>query len=163
MAYKYTKDLLDCGADPNIKTTSDYTALHISVEKNILESVKILLEFKADPEIKNFLDETPLYLAAKNNYVDVAHLLIKKGADMKSEEPLLVACKYGNYDMVRLFGYYDVIFSYNPSKKINSRNKFKCIEAFKEGKLIREWTNKIPDELTDIIFGYHNPFKNKID
>uniref|UniRef100_A0A8C7Z086 Uncharacterized protein n=1 Tax=Oryzias sinensis TaxID=183150 RepID=A0A8C7Z086_9TELE len=81
-AYKHNKDifsyLLRQGANPNIASTSGFTALHIVSKFNApLCFVKELLDVGANPNVSL---PTPLEFAAVNNREDVMKCLLSAGA-----------------------------------------------------------------------------------
>ena len=67
----------------DLKDKFGYSALHIAVTNNVIESLSMLLKLGADINIKNDEGETPLILAAKNGNVDIVNELIENKADTR--------------------------------------------------------------------------------
>ncbi len=75
------KDFISKGADVNIKNKDGKTPLHIAVENNYEDIVKLLLQKNADVNAKDNNGNTPLHIAVeKGNYFVIKELL-KAGAD----------------------------------------------------------------------------------
>ena len=79
-------------------TASDRTgtALHIAVNYEHVDMVKLLLNKKARKEINNTEGDTPLLIAVKKRNIDIASLLLKHKADSNAKDkdgktPLLIA------------------------------------------------------------------------
>jgi ankyrin repeat protein len=117
--------LLDNGADPNIRDSNTFTALHAAVRDSdygtdhasrvtAAATVKVLLAHGADPNVRinqkkqtvralnevSFQGATPLALAAEVNSLDAIKELVKGGADPKiateqGTTPLMLAVGAG--------------------------------------------------------------------
>lgn len=80
---KYTKIMLDNGADPNYVNENGNSLLMIAVMNNNPEIVKLLLEYGATGLQKNISGQSPLDLAiykiykSDNNMNEVIKLLVK--------------------------------------------------------------------------------------
>jgi ankyrin repeat protein len=77
-----TRLLLDKGADPNVKTNSLETPLHISVVAGHKEIAELLISHGADLNTKRYGydGQTPLSLAKKKGHSEIVELLRKHGA-----------------------------------------------------------------------------------
>ena len=85
--YKKNKQFVDLiitkTKNINHKTKSGETALHISVNLQLFEIVKILLENKADPNIREYENRfTPIFYSVGLNNYEITKLLIKYGSDL---------------------------------------------------------------------------------
>ncbi len=72
---------LEKGADINSVDASGKTALHISIEYNKIDCIKILLENNADVHIQDEEGNTPLHLAVLDESTEIMELLLENGAD----------------------------------------------------------------------------------
>ncbi len=75
------KDFINKGADVNIKNGDGKTPLHIAVEKNYEDIVRLLLQKNADLNTKDNNGNTPLHIAVKNGNYFVVKELLRAGAD----------------------------------------------------------------------------------
>mmetsp|Transcript_9237 Transcript_9237/g.28569 ORF Transcript_9237/g.28569 Transcript_9237/m.28569 type:complete len:379 (-) Transcript_9237:79-1215(-) len=73
--------LLQCGADPNLRTDYGYTALHFACKKNYSDVVKLLLESGAEVNICDNEGDQPLHLAALEGAFQSIFILLESGAD----------------------------------------------------------------------------------
>jgi ankyrin repeat protein len=73
--------LIEEGADPNLKTNSNFTALHYAAEKGSTELVELLINAGADVNALNEAQRSPLHLAADQGNAEIVELLINYGAD----------------------------------------------------------------------------------
>lgn len=102
------KILLGCGANPNLKGLSERAAIHVAVENDMPEAVKILLKAGANIESKGYRHEdTPLHMAASRGFSDIGIILIEYGAkinsrNMQGETPLMYAVDKKRISMIQL-------------------------------------------------------------
>ena len=93
-----TQNLLDAGADPNMRNKIHETPLHYAAKEGHVETVRLLLNRGADPNAQDFLGYTPLHYAALNGHVEVAKLLLERAdpnlRTTSGETPLHFATKY---------------------------------------------------------------------
>lgn len=71
--------LLEGGADPNIRSAEDETALHRAAYWAKKDIVEVLLDAKADPSVRDRKGKTPMRKSYDNP--DILGLLLKAGAD----------------------------------------------------------------------------------
>jgi len=80
------KDLLASGIDPDIRSSSGWTAFHEAAVAGQTECVALLLDAGADREAivteEDIHGTTGLALAIMNGRVDTVDLLIRRGADV---------------------------------------------------------------------------------
>jgi len=105
--YKVLKKVLDMGADPNMKDSNSWTALHYACEFGDLESVKILLANKANVDAYSNNHRTGLHLAASMNFPSIVTFLLENQADPNMQDsskciPLHLAAKYGNIECMAI-------------------------------------------------------------
>jgi ankyrin repeat protein len=101
-----TKLLLDHGANPNIRRTSD--GLPLLAFDSVLddpELLKLLLAHKADPNLTNKQGETPLHVAPRTGNTNAVALLVAHGANVNARAengatPLHTAVSARRLDMV---------------------------------------------------------------
>ncbi|MDD3927615.1 MAG: ankyrin repeat domain-containing protein, partial [bacterium] len=106
--------LIDKGADINRKDGYGRTALHIAIEKQEVESVRILLERRADINIKDNRNRTPTQIAVTRDNIRIIELLLKAG--VKDPNALLLsACSRDDIAAIR-----DILNRYD--KKLLSLN-----------------------------------------
>jgi ankyrin repeat protein len=126
-SYEVVKELLECGADPNVEFRFEkykfdeegWSPLHVSAWKNLTEHTKLLIEKGAD--IHKFSDNgnhgTPLHwtcdcrLRRRGTSIEVAKILLEAGADPTlNNNDSCSACDWANnndYDnMLDLFRKY---------------------------------------------------------
>ena len=98
--------LLDNGADVNIRSLFQTTALHAAVIDGYSRVVELLISHGADANALGEYDLTPLHVAAKSstNVDEIVTLLLKGRADLRADPMgygvLARAAQYGNFDMV---------------------------------------------------------------
>jgi ankyrin repeat protein len=79
------KEVVEKGADINLKDSLGFTALHYACRDGKTEIVSYLLEQKADPNVRSYSVEiSPLYFAIRegDQYPEIVSLLLKHGADV---------------------------------------------------------------------------------
>lgn len=67
--------LLNNGADNNQQDSAGNTALHIAVQRDLPQAVKLLVRAEAQASIENNLGKTPLQLAQENDRTECTELL----------------------------------------------------------------------------------------
>jgi ankyrin repeat protein len=96
--------LLDCGANINIRDVWGDTALHIAVNFDREETVRLLISRDADVHAGNECGATALYKAAKDNCKVITRLLLDAGSDPDQVDqtgisPVHVALCYGRREI----------------------------------------------------------------
>lgn len=76
--------LIEKGASVEKANINKNTPLIVSVNKGMLNSVKVLLDLKVDLEKRNNEGDTALHAAIKNSQDEIALLLIKQGANVEA-------------------------------------------------------------------------------
>jgi len=80
------KNLIDKGADVNVRDEYQYTPLHKASEGGYTETVKLLIDKGADVNAKGRWNLTPLHYAVREGHADIAVFLVDKGADVNAKE-----------------------------------------------------------------------------
>ena len=98
---KVLREMLDMGADPNIRDSNGWSALHYACQLGDLNSVQILLEKNAEIDSYSNNKRIPLHLAANMNYPDIVKCLLEKNSNPNYKDntgctPLHLAAKQGN-------------------------------------------------------------------
>jgi ankyrin repeat protein len=101
------QQLLDRGADVNMKDSNSDTALHLAIKLGLFDIVRVLLENGADVNVRNSHSHIPLYFAIIRRNLDIVRVLLENGADVNvrnshSNTPLYTAILLGNSDIVRV-------------------------------------------------------------
>jgi hypothetical protein len=102
------KLLIDYGIDIEAKTfISEYTALHLAIEKGNLAMVSLLVERHANVNAKDARGYIPLHYAATYNMEEECILMIEHGADVNSKDrghftPLHAAALTANPNLVNV-------------------------------------------------------------
>jgi ankyrin repeat protein len=60
--------------------------LHIAIQNQSLDMVKLLLEHKADPTLSSMTDNTPLDLAVLSNNIGIFHLIIEQNVNINAKQ-----------------------------------------------------------------------------
>ena len=99
---KHLLDLINSGADPNLKNDRECTALILGA--NILNFVKEMIKAGVDVNWKDRDGRTALAQAANLGAVDCMRTLIESGAEINSGSPppLMSAAKKGHVDCMKL-------------------------------------------------------------
>lgn len=100
--------LLKNGADPDITSTNNTTALFLAAKTGNVEVAKILIDRGADIDIATANDQTPLYTAIQKKNNDIALALLAAGADPNKKadwgssksSPLEAAARNNNPDII---------------------------------------------------------------
>ncbi len=100
-------ELLNSGANINIKDDKGETPLHLAVTGGFTSVASILLERGADAGLANMKGVTPLMIAAFKNYTDIVKLLIAAKVAVDSESrngftALMLASQAGNLEVIKL-------------------------------------------------------------
>ncbi|KAJ8255214.1 hypothetical protein GJAV_G00202370 [Gymnothorax javanicus] len=74
------KELLDQGADPNLKDHAGWTPLHEACNLGHLGVVEALLQQGALLNTPGYENDSPLHDAVRNGHMNVARLLVERGA-----------------------------------------------------------------------------------
>jgi len=102
--------LLDKGADPNLRTKRNESALADAATAGNEETVKLLLDHGAEVNVQDIRGYSPLLYAAASDAIPagVVKLLLAKGADVKvrgdDETASMLAAKRGDTEVARLLG-----------------------------------------------------------
>ncbi|MBA3954639.1 ankyrin repeat domain-containing protein [Candidatus Dependentiae bacterium] len=114
------KVLLDAGCNVNavVKNVTRNTALHIAVNYDHKESVKLLLEAHVNVNITNTFNETALHAAVFKSSTAIVKLLLNTDADSdvhapswNKETPLSWAMSLGNTDIIDVLKQYMMLES----------------------------------------------------
>ena len=98
--------LLQKGANPDSRATSDRTPLSYAAQGGHQPVVQLLLDQKGvDPDSKSQFSQTPLYKAAMRGHVTIVRVLLDRGADPDTESrfrqtPLIWAAARGHDEVV---------------------------------------------------------------
>jgi len=79
------QDLVERGADVNVKVMNKWTLLHEACLRNDLKLVKLLLDRGANVKAKNKWGWTPLHLACERKGLKLPKLLLDRGADVRAK------------------------------------------------------------------------------
>lgn len=76
------QELIDQGAELNIRNYADSTALHTAAREGHREIVNMLIKYGADQNIKNMYEGIPLHCAALSNNFETIEILINAGSSI---------------------------------------------------------------------------------
>ena len=95
--------LVENGAEINVVSTGNSSALYIASQVHNTNIVKYLLDKGANPDIEADNYYTPLNIAARYGFADTVKILIDGGANVNfgSFTPIFMASKGGNLDSVK--------------------------------------------------------------
>jgi hypothetical protein len=147
---KTALDLINQGADLNIKNDSGLAPLHLAVLRNDNELVANLLNKGADVNLKGNSGYTPLIIASQMNYTGVAKELLSYGAKKAARTnqgltPRTIAKIQNNNDIVSLL------------RKVNNDTiHTKSVESNESMMWNRSGYNKYPE------IDFNLPFDNKL-
>ncbi|WP_042282331.1 ankyrin repeat domain-containing protein [Candidatus Protochlamydia sp. R18] len=114
-----TKLLLGFNTNPhelNAKNENGMTILHVAIENQHLEMMKLLLsQGKIDLEIQDVQGHTPLHIAVESGYYEGAKLLTQRGAQIKLTETSKILNEKGS-DFDKLRHYLLYVFIKNKDK-----------------------------------------------
>lgn len=104
---KRIQELINAGADVNVKDSRNTPLLHSAVENENFETVKLLIEASIDINSKDNMNLTALIYALISKQTDIAKYLIEYGADVniKDDEgktPLHYAIIEDDIDIINL-------------------------------------------------------------
>ena len=74
------RQLLEHGADPNIRNNNLTTPLHVASSRGQVEIARLLLSYGAKVDEKDRLGRTPFLLAASKGHDEITKLLVEHGA-----------------------------------------------------------------------------------
>lgn len=97
---KFTKMLLENGADPNLRNIHGSSALHAAANNGNENIVNLLLENGADVELANKIGFTSLHVAVSKGFENIVEILINNDAnvnvkDNKGDTPFDLALREG--------------------------------------------------------------------
>jgi ankyrin repeat protein len=98
--------LIERGADINISSFNDNTALHYAAKADNVGIITLLLDKGVSVNVRGRLGKTPLHHAAYCGNLRATEVLVKRGAgleinDYSYETPMMVAASAGKLDVVR--------------------------------------------------------------
>ena len=109
-SYKCMKELINCGADPNLQIDeiSGTNSLLLSAEYGNIECLRIVSPF-CDINYTNHAGLNAIYATAANNAsIECVDYLVKKGCDYEAEQkdgatPIFLAAQSGNNMFIKYF------------------------------------------------------------
>ena len=98
-----TQNLLDKGANPNVRNPQGYTALMLAARNQQPKLAILLLEAGAAPDLRNKYGETAIMLASYHGQLGLVKQLYAKGADIDHDgwNPLIYAASKGYSEIVQ--------------------------------------------------------------
>ncbi len=99
-------ELLEAGANPNVRAGVVPTGLNLACEHGRLELVKAMLKHGAFPDQQGSYEDTSLCIALSEGHSDIAMMLIEAGANVNTTgnsrlTPLIIAASNGNNSFVK--------------------------------------------------------------
>ncbi len=150
--------MLQYGADPNTRTTNNWTPLFYGLKKNTNpEIIKSLLDYGANPNVFDENKESPLLYALKYNMsLEIIKKMLDKGADANytwnkgdftNYTPIYVAVKSQNTDFINL------VLEKTNAETLSKKAKWKNLEETPFACLCRNISKSTAPErkLLDII------------
>ena len=142
---KDVRACLQAGADPEARSESGYTPLHMATINGNADAIAALLEAGADPNARSEDGETPLHRAAVHGQVDVIAALVEAGADpnardrLSNSTPLHRAALFGQVDVIAALveagadpNAWDRLFNSTPLHKAAFNDQADAIDALVE-------------------------------
>lgn len=129
---KSAKNLIEAGADINIRGNTGEQALHLAAHQSNPDLVRLLINNGAEINSKDFQGCTPIWYASQNNKYETVKILIEKNADLDIVDnkfgltPLMIAAQNGAYKVV------DLLVSSNADKSIMAENFGTAYDIAKE-------------------------------
>ncbi|WP_055108147.1 ankyrin repeat domain-containing protein [Paenibacillus ihumii] len=111
--YEVIKELIDRGANPNVRDNRQRTPLMLSSNLSVTDC---LLKYKADPNLLDIYGNSALLNALYLNDSTIVESLLKAGAGpnyrlSKEKSPLIIAAKKGNKTIIELLTGYGAYFN----------------------------------------------------
>lgn len=105
--YEVLKKLIDIGADPSIKDSNGWTALHYACQFGDYEAAEILVKSGSQLDTYSNNNKTPLHFAATANFPDIVRFLLISNSNPNFKDslgctPLHLAAKHGNVECISL-------------------------------------------------------------
>lgn len=103
-----SKELLKCGANPNIKNKLGDSPLHQAVESNQISVVQLLLDYGADTNVQQNDGDTPLHYSCLKEFLNISTLLLKYRANPNTQDfvfgktPLHIAIECKNVQLLQI-------------------------------------------------------------
>lgn len=112
--------LLQCGANPDIRDNDEKAPLHLAAGFGHIESVSCLIEGGADLHAQDTIQNTPMHVATLSDQSAIVLNLAQAGADIErtsglGETPLLSACLNDAHDCLKIL----LALGANPEKRCN--------------------------------------------
>ena len=100
------KELIERGADLNVKNRQGYAPIHVYAEFGQDELIKLAVENAAYVNRRDSKGQTPLYFACKNDHESASDVLISLGGEVNAltderDSPMHWAARNGNVTLAR--------------------------------------------------------------